>query len=747
MPTLMNRSMEDRIEEDTLHDVRLSTTDIVLDDAQLDELRAVPGVVALDARTVLDTRILKGGRRDDVLLVGVRDFDDQRVNVVSVDEGTAPDEAGVVTDRMNSRSGRYSGDIGDTLSVADTSGELHDLTVQGRGDTLMFSQVVPEDSAVLYAPLDTVNDLAGASGYNSIELTVRDPEHAQEVADDVRDRILALAPDVTFTDLADVREAGTWPGQEVFENFSSLLYLGALLALVSALVLISNTMTTMVAEQTREVAIMKAIGGRRRQIRRSFLRSALALGGIGTAIGIAVGIPFCNLALGFIGTRFLGIEPEWGAPAGVLVVSVLVGMGATMLAALPALRRAARTSVRAGLESGLAAGTGSHLDRALRRVRMPRTAQIGLRNVTRRRTRTLATVLQISLAVGVALGFIGLGTTIADVTAKVWDTMSWDAIVYQRGTIALDAQAQRLIETTDGVAASHPLLYNTLEVDGGQYESWGMPAGSTLYTPKIRSGRWLEPDDDGRSVVVIGPALANTTGTQVGDTLTVGTALGPADLEVVGVDSNLMNNGTTLYLPLATFQDLLARSDTNAFWVESADQDEAAIDRLAADAEDRLTAAGYPVGTEIHYVERAANLDGNRVIVGILAVMGIPIVLIGMIGLLNTMTMNVIERTRDIGILRCVGAHARDVRRIFRTEALAVALAGALIAVPLGWLIGALLSWVVTELFDFGSVPYTFPPLSAVLAVVATLGLAWLVVIAPLRRASRLQPGDALRYE
>jgi ABC-type antimicrobial peptide transport system permease subunit len=208
-----------------------------------------------------------------------------------------------------------------------------------------------------------------------------------------------------------------------------------------------------------------------------------------------------------------------------------------------------------------------------------------------------------------------------------------------------------------------------------------------------------------------------------------------------------MNNGTTLFLPLATFQSMLGRQDTNAYWVVSDDQDERRIDRLATSLEDRLTAAGYPVGTEIHYVERAANLESNRVLIAVLAVMGIPIVFIGMIGLLNAMTMNVIERTRDIGILRCVGASSRTVRRVFRSEALTVAVAGAVIAVPLGWLVGALLAYVVTDLFHYGSVPYAFPWASAVIAVVATLVLAWLVVVAPVRRASRLAPGNALRYE
>ena len=127
--------------------------------------------------------------------------------------------------------------------------------------------------------------------------------------------------------------------------------------------------------------------------------------------------------------------------------------------------------------------------------------------------------------------------------------------------------------------------------------------------------------------------------------------------------------------------------------------------------------------------------------------MGIPIVAIGMIGLVNAMTMNVIERTREIGILRSIGARARDVRKIFRFEALVIAVVGWVLAVPFGWLIGAALTWIVTELFNYGTVPYKFPLRYTVFALAVTIVLAWIVVIGPVRRAARLRPGDALRYE
>lgn len=749
MPPLMDAAMARRITEDRLHDVRIQTSDVVLDDADLAALRAVPGVESLQARTLYDTETIDGDRRRDVLLVGIPSWNDQHVNVVVVDEGVTPTADEVVTDRMNARTGRYDGRLGDDVALADPRGRPHPFTVSGQGDTMLFSQLVADEEAVLYASQATVQQLAGLDGVNSIELRVEQGARADDVAAAVQRRLTGVAPGVTVTDVAEVRAGESWPGEEVFDNYNTLLYVGALLALVSALVLISNTMTTMVAEQRREVAVMKAIGGRRRQIRRSFLRTALYLGVAGTALGIALGIPFANLTLGFIADRFFGAEVEWGVPASSVAASIVVGLGATMLAALPALRRAARTSVRSGIDAELRGSRNDVVDRALRRVPLPRTAQLGLRNVTRRRTRSLTTTLQITLALGISIGFLGLGVTVADVTADTWDTLKWDIVVSQRSTYPLDERAAEVIESTDGIAAAAPVLVNTMEVDGTQYEAFGLAAGTRLIEPDLAAGRWLEPaDDDGRrKVVVIGRALAEVAGLDVGDTMRAKTAEGPVELEVVGIDRRLVNDATGIYLPLRTFQERLGRTDTNVYWIVADDQHEAGIEALATTLEDRLAAAGYPVGTEIHHVEKAANVESNRVIVVVLAAMAVPIVLIGMVGLLNAMTMNVIDRTRDIGVLRSIGASARDVARIFRTEGLALAVVASVLGVPVGYLMGRFLAWLVTDLFHYGSVPFTFPLTAVAFTVIATLALAWLVVIGPVHRAIRLEPGTALRYE
>jgi putative ABC transport system permease protein len=120
-------------------------------------------------------------------------------------------------------------------------------------------------------------------------------------------------------------------------------------------------------------------------------------------------------------------------------------------------------------------------------------------------------------------------------------------------------------------------------------------------------------------------------------------------------------------------------------------------------------------------------------------------VAISMVGLVNAITMNVLERTREIGVLRCIGARGRDIRRIFGAEGLALALLGWVLGVPLGYAIARLLNWLVFRLVKI-EFAFTFPPLNLLIALVGTVALALLIMRIPLRRAVRFKPGEALRH-
>jgi putative ABC transport system permease protein len=276
---------------------------------------------------------------------------------------------------------------------------------------------------------------------------------------------------------------------------------------------------------------------------------------------------------------------------------------------------------------------------------------------------------------------------------------------------------------------------------------WGVER-DPLFGYRLADGRWFSVEEEqGRTpVAVIERNIAQIVGVDVGDVVTVTTAAGDAEFRIVGVAKNQQEDGTALYVPLATVRALLARPvGATAYWAKMQSADPAFVDRTTSLLEDRLASLGYEVSSEITYVAERDEIAANRSLTTSIAVLGLVIVAMSMVGLANAITTNVLERTREIGILRSIGARARDIRRIFTTEGIALAVGGWVAGIPLGYALARMLVWLVWEVVDV-RLPVVFPPWNIVIALAGTVVLALLVLFFPVRRAVRFRPGDALRY-
>ncbi len=315
LPALMDRSMRAEVAADRLPDLTLYTRPLALDRAQLATLVALPNVSAVQARSYFGGKVYVGARRASVQVLGVPEFARQSVNVVHVTSGTAPRSGEVLTDVQNAREGVLHARAGQTLRVIGADGIVRRLRVSGEARNLDGGQSVSSDGViVLYATAPTVASLSGSIGYSALLFRLADvrPAAVDSTLASVRRTLVAVPGFRGFTDLPQVRAAGDWPGKSSFQSFSKFFSVISLLALLSALVLISNTITTLVAEQTRDIGIMKAVGGRRRQIAAVYLRTALLLGGLGTAVGVAVGIALAYALTRFFGSTFFAVDVGFG---------------------------------------------------------------------------------------------------------------------------------------------------------------------------------------------------------------------------------------------------------------------------------------------------------------------------------------------------------------------------------------------------------------------------------------------------
>jgi len=768
VPGLLNGAMQDEVQQARLFDVAVTTRDLDLSPAQLAALGRLPNVAAFEPAveySTVATNPSTGIRQNAVLWsVNLRDQAVDAVNVTSGGlptgtgtTGTGTTGTGVLADQGNASAAGFGIPTGDQVTMTTAAGTAQRLRVTGTGRSLATppstSTANGGNGAVFYAAVPTVRALAGVSGYNYLAFRLNDDSPAAQTATiaAIQRYLTAQAGPSPFTGLPTTRAAGTWPGQSGFNQLITLFLVITVMAVACALFLIATTMNTMVVEQGNEIAILKALGGRRRQIAGVVLRTSAALGAAGSVAGTAIGIVVAYLLTRHLAAQLFSVPAGFAISAPVVAASLLAGPVLAMLASLPGLRRAVRRPVADMLDNRtlLDYGTG-RLDRILARTRLlSGPARMGVRNTLRRKRRTAATIAQMTIAVGLAIALFGVGETVASATAGLHNALRFQIEADSgNGSAPFDARAVSIAAATPGVTRVEPLIESYVQLQGQQYAVFGL-GPSTDYGYKLTSGRWFTAADTATSapVVVLGPEVARTVGAHVGQRLSVLTSGGPALVQVVGIDSTLMNTGTSIFFPLAQLQRLTNSTGTvDALWLTTTTTNHQFVDQVTATVQTRLGRAGYPATMQESYVETAQNEGSNNSIITLIEVLGLLVVGIALIGLVGTLTLALIERGREVGILRCLGASARQVRRVFNAEAVVMATAG--------WALGSLLGYALFlgllafVKHDFGITFVNVFPLLSIPVALAVVVLVTLLVIRPtLRRATRIDPGLALRYE
>ena len=757
---LADRAVQSELAAENIHNVAVQLTNIALTEEQMSNLTELDNVDQVSIKGVLPLTIRVGERRNSALLIGVPDFDHQTVDVVRVTSGEAPRGMQVLTDRGNEDNAVITLAEGDTVAMEDPTGRELVFEVSGVGKNFIIGGATRGGDAVFYTTMETFDEISGGADLTFLAFTLEDTERAamDETVEGIRDYLVSNTSVVAFDDLAEVRDEGEWPGREIFSNIAGFMSVLAYLILFVSLFLISNTMNTMVSEQTKEIAMMKAVGATRGKVLRSFLTTSAILGILGAVLGAGLGVFVANLVGSALASGFGFILPfavHWPTVG----ISVMVGVGVVLLASLPALVRTLRVTVLQGLEShGISADFGaSFLDRSLMGIRgIPRTFQMGIRNALRRKGRSISTILQVAFAVGVVVAMLNLGDVITDITVGSYAVQTWDiqVPVDDTSTEPMTTDRAGLFEEIDGVAKAEPYLLSAVAINDRTVPAFGL-IRDTLSIDLQNTlvdrgeGRWWTQDeaDDKKRVSVVGDALAKHEDIELGETIEVMTATGAHTFEVIGIELTFDNNGQVVRIPLETFQDVLRKGNSvTGFYLQTDTGDLDEIDRASASVQDKLEDLGFHTNPIIKHVRAEQNIESNEGLSSVFLMVSFIVVLIVLLGLMGTLVMNILDRTTEIGMLRVIGAKAKAVRRVFSSEGLFIAFLGWIVGLPLAFGIGAIMATSTENALKL-TIPSSFAPRYIGWSLVFTLIGTLIVIFFPLRRATRMKPGDALRYQ
>jgi hypothetical protein len=271
-----------------------------------------------------------------------------------------------------------------------------------------------------------------------------------------------------------------------------VLYIITILAFVSAIFLVAATMSALIAEQAREIAVLKVLGGRRRQIGGITARTAGLLGLAAAVAGTILGVAVAYLLARYFAERIVDVSLGFGISAPVVVASLVAGPMLAVAASLPALRRTLRKPAAEALTGvGTDGGYGSgRLDRAaarsglLRGSLIPDTMRMGLRDVLRQKRRSIAVIAQVAVAAGLAISFLALGQSITAVIGQTIRKLHVSIDVGQAGgrgqraagsgARPFGSQALAIAAAPPGVTGAQPVETSSVQYNGQAYAVWGL---------------------------------------------------------------------------------------------------------------------------------------------------------------------------------------------------------------------------------------------------------------------------------
>jgi putative ABC transport system permease protein len=737
---------------------------------------------------------------------------DPQVRVYALESGRLPDPGKYEAAVPESYADDKGLDTGNDLVIITPQGEAH-LKIVGmlrkEGVALM------NDGSIAFVPLEVVQDLFDRRDeLDEIALKV-DPV----IADNPRSlAALKESLQASLEDGADVIYPSA-RGEMVpvmLNTYQQGLQFFSIIAVFVGGFLIYNTFSMTVVERTREIGMLRAIGMNRLHILRMVLAEAGILSLIGSGLGILGGLLLSRGLIRLMSGVAAGTEGAAAVriPLMGLLLSLLVGMGVTLSAALIPALQASRTSpleaLRARGRSGQSvsrkvwiAGTvlllagwlaiyrvpwrpevlfgvgslailfillGATLTvplvvTVLERVTRPLSTliyrnegRIGSSNVHRSVGRTTLTVAALMVALTMVIGIGSLAYTLEhDITQWIDSALGGD--LYIRSAIPMRESFARQLEQVPGVQAVTPARYIAVKPAHAQLASLDEREDTITFNAidpfsyrQVGSVEFTSGQGDPEAIwqrfeqggaLFISSAVADRYNIQQGESLLLETRRGEHAFYVAGEIVDFAGGGLTV---IGSYDDLhryFAEQGADRFTVDVASGYN--VEAVAAEIENRYEARRNITAqtTELFKTKINSLMDRAFRLFDVLNLIGI---IIGALGVINTLTMNVIERQQEIGGLRSLGMTRRQVLRMVLAESLAMGLSGGLYGLAFGWVISQILILGMNLLNGY-DLRFLFTPWPFVTGMLIAFLVSQVAALIPARGAARVNIVEAIKHE
>jgi putative ABC transport system permease protein len=735
-------------------------TEPMLDDDFVASMRHMRGVEQAEGRRSLPLRISLDGKGEtwrDLTLYAIPEYDDQRLLRVREQSGTwPPGRKQVLLERATIA---YLGlEPGDDILVKTPQGRKYTLQVAGAVHDLYRIPPVIEGWVYGYISMDTLRWMGQPVGYNELYLDAGGAGGAEirALAEEAEDRIEGEGLPVYQKTLPD---RGIHPMNFIIETMLILLGLIAALAMFLSGLLVVNVISALIAQQEKQIGIMKAVGARSGQIIALYFGMVLALGLAACLLAVPFSKLGANALAEFVAELINFDPPEVKYTLSALLTQFGVGLIVPLIAAAPAILNGTRVSpARVLSEYGIDQvwrGAGL-VDSILNRFPgAARDVLFALRNPFRKRGRLILSLVTLTFAGAIFMGIVNLQASLNEALDQMLGFWNYDAWLIVDGHVPAEKLVSRA-RSIPGVGRAEAWGFTVaryIRPDGSESDNLYLlapPAGTDLLDPPVVQGRALRPGDVD-SILVSPGLLANEPTLRLGQPAVIKIDGHEQTYHVVGV-MQMMGNSTIGYFTVMDYSGYTRhvrepnRANAIIFTIQARDLDSQR--RIASTVETEYDRAGIRVLSNFLIAEEREEIDAAfAVIIALLMIMTFVLAAVGGLGLAGTMSLNVIERTREIGVMRAFGASSAAVFRIVILEGLLTGWLSWFLAIAFSAPISVVLARTIGLSFMDYPIPASLSAGGILAWAVLTSVISIVASFLPALRAVRLTVTQVLAYE